>query len=1006
MRLARRCDAAPEQTLLPSRVESPISAVPVTSGVSGPSKLRGFIWHITTGEYTPECLLSGGSILHQDEGFDRSQRSDRSRHESEEQRRNRSQSPNGDRGSTRSRDGTGSRGLLSRFSGRSGAQKRVGRNRSENNPDLSKRVAPTYQPGGQTNDQDNRAPSATDWRATDFASRELRAWDEFDQPPFELPPNQDARDEPQQRHPMRAASRTRRLEDDYEDAGWETGTWDTRWSRSVDYRENASRGQQYDLASELRADTYEDYDYADYDALEYSLDTLARLGAVGESLGRVARVRLLVRRRPAAAALLTLFLLGFMLTCFAPLIPILRLGYDAVDISRRVTTLRGIVTDSSALFNATKLKEAQGEIDGITRDLYEINGAMNVAGAPLAAVNPEMRNYRLLVRIGYDVAASADEGINVVQTLLAPLQGGALSAGNSPGITTSDMQQAKAVLADARTRMQDALAAYNSLDPQHMPSQLQPGSKYDKLLGLLPTANSALQELSAMLNFMPQLLGVGQPAAYLVVAMDRTELRAGGGFTGNFGYLVLDGGKESKTYPLSLHDVYQLDQDYYQKNTANQADCASSGPQPPLIYWWWPYRDLPGCLYGWGLRDSNLSPNFPTNAAMALQIAQASGNVPTTVQTQGMIAITPTVIEEVLQAIAPKGLYLKDYNRTVTAQNLEHTIHEFQLGSKQPQNQQRKEFTHVLSSVMLDKIKSLHGSALKPVLAVLEKAIKEKDVQIYFSNPQAELVLEQLGLASTVYHGNSDGFFVVDTNDGGNKANQYVSEHQTDVVTLLPNGGALHHLQISVTYDKKGSVYQGTTNFEDYLDMQRTYLPGNATILGYSGFTPDVFGFSQCVGMFASAITDCVSPVHAITGVTTESDVAGRTMVMGSVLVQCGPYENYQSDYYACDTNPTPHTVNTYIEWYTPNAFKMDTSGHGTYTELIEKQAGSADFLLGVGDYLTVYVDTSQLHAKSPATGQDTLVTSDSQFAALIKDLQPVINHEKLLTDTHVTFHF
>jgi len=943
-----------------------------------------------------------------DDGFDRSRRPSRSRREPDDQNRTRSQSPSGNRDTTLDQKRKQPGGLLSRFTELRESGRHTSRRRRDP-AEQAKRVAPPYTPGIPSEEAPaSRAPSAADWRATDFDSRQLEAWDEQEVVPFQLPPQPDESSEYQAAAPRRARS-TRHLErdegweDEWEDAGWETGTWDTRWSRAIDVPNGAAPGMQ------TYPGGYDDYD--DYDALDYSLDTLARLGSLSEPLGRLARIRLLMRRRPAAAALLALFLLGFMLTCFAPLIPILRLGYDTVDIARRVTALRGIISDSSALFNTTKLTEAQSQIDGITQDLYEINGAMNLAGAPLAAINPEMRNYRLLVRIGYDTAASADEGLNVVQTLLAPLRGAALSAGGTQGISAADMQQAKAVLADATSRMQDALAAYNSLNPQYLPSQLQPGSKYGKLLGLLPTANSALQELSSMINFMPQLLGVGKPAGYLVVAMDRTELRAGGGFTGNFGYLVLDGGKESKTTPLSLHDVYQLDQQYYQKNITDPAQCSSSGPQPPLIYWWWPYRDIPACQYGWGLRDSNLSPNFPTNAAMGLQIAQASGDAPSNVQMQGMVAITPTVIEEILQAVAPNGLYLKDYNRTVTAQNLEHTIHEFQLGAKQPQDQSRKEFTHVLSSVLLDKIKSLHGSALKPVLSILEKALKEKDIQIYFSNPNAELVLQQLGLASTVSQGNGDGFMVVDTNAGGNKANQYVTETQTDVVTLLPNGGALHHLQVSITYNKTGSVYEGTTQFEDYLDIQRTYLPGTATVLGYSGFAPQTFGFSQCNGLYASPITDCTSPVHAITGVSTASDVPGRTMVMGTVLVQCGPNQDpaayMQSvDYNACYNNPTPHTQNVYMEWYTPNAFTMDASGHGTYTELVQKQAGSSDFLLGVGDYLTVYVDTSQLHAKASSVSQNTLVTSDAQFTALTKNLTPVINHQQLLTDTNVTFNF
>src|SRR5262249_57836288 len=136
-------------------------------------------------------------------------------------------------------------------------------------------------------------------------------------------------------------------------------------------------------------------------------------------------------------------------------------------------------------------------------------------------------------------------------------------------------------------------------------------------------------------------------------------------------------------------------------------------------------------------------------------------------------------------------------------------------GSRQPPTGDRKSFTHALSALLLDRLKQLHGSQLKQVVKVAQEALKAKDLQIYFSDARAELILRQLGLSSEIATGNGDGFFVVDTNDGGNKANTYVTEHQTDFVTLLPNGGALHRLQVQVTYDKLGPIYSHSDPYSD-----------------------------------------------------------------------------------------------------------------------------------------------------------------------------------------------
>jgi hypothetical protein len=816
-------------------------------------------------------------------------------------------------------------------------------------------------------DQPSRKPKARDWRATDFATGDLDEWDRHGEVPFEVPQDPDA---PQARHSgdgrdesdgrdrrdgrrgnsgryddERADDRSRgggrsgssrrddwnNWDDPEPEGAWETGSWDTAWAaddepldpfpsepraesrrsggRSRRRREPAIR-EERNLVGDLRQ-------ALDDDALAESLNTLAQLGAVTRPLSRVSRVRLLMQRRPAAAAMLAFFLLGFMLTCCAPLIPLARLGYDTVDLARHASHLQQMAAGGTAqLINGSKLTEAQADIAAIEGDLYEINGAVAVAGAPLGAVSPTVRNYQLLVRMGYDLTGAANESIQVAQSLLTPLEGGALSADSStPGITPADIQQARVLLADADARTLDAVAVYHQLDQNALPAQLKPA-----------------------------LLGVGQPAYYLAIAMDRSELRPGGGFQGNFGILELDGGKQSKTTPFGLKNTYVLDQLYAQKFGAITADCGHPVTDPPNSAWWWPVR----CVntYGWGLRDSNLSPDFPTNARTAIQIAQGAGETPNGAPIQGVVAFTPGLIEDILKATGP--LPMPEYNTTVTASNLEQTIHKYQLSTPAAQGQDRKQFTHDLASQLLARIKSMHGSGLKTIFTIAEQAIVSKDLQVYLSDPRAELILQQLGLASTISTGGGDGFFVVDANDGGNKANLYVTETQTDLVTLLPNGGAYHRLAVSVTYDKNGhDVFNPGSTFYDYSDVQRTYLPGDATITGWSGYTPSIFGPSACQGNnYATIISDC-SQAHGIFGVTTNSDTPGRAMVMGPLLVLCSslPQSNINSfssnqEETECLTPQPAHTQTIFLSWYTPHAYTVDGSGHGTYSELVEKQAG------------------------------------------------------------------
>ncbi len=655
--------------------------------------------------------------------------------------------------------------------------------------------------------------------------------------------------------------------------GWESGG---EWGEPA-----APNDAHWNLVGDLRGSL-------DANVISESLSTMAQLGAVSRPTTRAARIRLLLRRRPAAAAMLAFFLLSFMLTCCAPLVPLIRLGYDVTDLARRAEDLRALSAGGvTSLINASNITRAQQDIAAIESDLYEINGAVAVIGAPAGAVSKTARNYQLLVRIGYDLTGAASESLQIAQTLVTPLEGGALSADSTtPGIQPADLQQARVLLSDAYARSLDAIAAYQQLDPQALPAQLKPGSKYGAYLAQLPLVVKVFGEVKDLIDAAPALLGVGQPAYFLAIAMDSSELRPGGGFQGNYGLLELDGGKQSKTHPFGLSDTYSLDQ-VYTKNAAQNPlpyGCSHQVTLPTNLYWWWPYR----CIqqFGWGLRDSNLSPDFPTNARLAMQIVEAGGGTPNGAPIQGVVAFTPGLIQKILEVTG--NLPMPDYHTIVTPQNLEQQIHYFQLHVPTANGQDRKQFTHDLSKALLDRLKALHGSGLKVIFQIAAESIQSKDLQVYLADPRAELVLRQLGLASTVATGQGDGYFVVDTNDGGNKANLFVTEQQTDYVTLLPNGGAFHRLAISVTYDKKGDIFNPGSSFYDYSDIQRTYMPGDATIVGWSGFNPSIFSPGGCGSGYSSIITDC-SSAHGIFTTTTASDVAGRTMVMGALMVMCGP---------------------------------------------------------------------------------------------------------------------
>ena len=74
----------------------------------------------------------------------------------------------------------------------------------------------------------------------------------------------------------------------------------------------------------------------------------------------------------------------------------------------------------------------------------------------------------------------------------------------------------------------------------------------------------------------------------------------------------------------------------------------------------------------WGVRDSNLSGDFPTTARMTMQLFEAEGGGPV----DGDIAFTPALIGHILDVTGP--IKVPGYNETITSKNLEDRLHYYQ----------------------------------------------------------------------------------------------------------------------------------------------------------------------------------------------------------------------------------------------------------------------------------------------------------------------------------------
>lgn len=488
--------------------------------------------------------------------------------------------------------------------------------------------------------------------------------------------------------------------------------------------------------------------------------------------------------------------------------------------------------DLLSALNAQKLAQARTQMARAQDDFLYLQDLVNRPDIQslLQRWAPQYSNKldmaRHLIQVALDVSRMGQELIGVAQIGTNVLHGGTLLSSNSqkPLLTTDDINTIEAALVHAQYYITDIQTQTKQVNlatlPFGSPSQKAQLTKY---LNLIPQAQGTISQIQELVGPVSWLLGVGHQRRFLVQTLDRAELRPSGGFEGQYGILTVQDGRMG---PLSLRDITLLD---YAEN-GNEL-----GNHPPAQYKWIDFGNF-------GVRDANLSADYPTNARFIIQLFQAEGGGPV----DGDIQFTPVLIEQLLQMTGP--LQVKEYNETITAQNLEDKLHAYQqnytLIGKQQQitgtdtHSTRKAFTSLVGSLLLARAKSLKMNQLLQFGKIVLKDLQTRDLQIYFTNPTAEQWLMQNGYSGAMprFTNGTDGFMVVQANISISKATQFVHSTFNDQVTLDANGGATHNLQIILNYhvspDQQSAIYGNTT----YADYMRVYAPANAQFLSGNGF--------------------------------------------------------------------------------------------------------------------------------------------------------------------------
>ncbi len=300
----------------------------------------------------------------------------------------------------------------------------------------------------------------------------------------------------------------------------------------------------------------------------------------------------------------------------------------------------------------------------------------------------------------------------------------------------------------------------------------------------LSSLKSQLEQSRNMLEIIPSALGAGESKTYLVLFQNDAELRPTGGFIGSVGFISLSSGSFSN---FEVYDVYSLD-----------GQLKGHVEPPPAL------KSYLGEA-GWYLRDSNWDPDFPTSARRAQWFVDKEINR----QVDGVIAVNLALAKRILEVTGPVSL--PDFGEKVSSENLfDRAVYQSEA-TFFPGSSNKKDFLGSLAKVLFAELKSSNFSKQFQFANVLLNSIKEKNLQVFL--PQAQTEVRKIGLDGSLNQSDcaqetciEDPLFLVDTNVGVNKVNNFLKREITHSININKNEIS-HDVKIKFTNESKSDSW-------------------------------------------------------------------------------------------------------------------------------------------------------------------------------------------------------
>ena len=353
-------------------------------------------------------------------------------------------------------------------------------------------------------------------------------------------------------------------------------------------------------------------------------------------------------------------------------------------------------------------------------------------------------------------------------------------------------------LAQAKIQVTLAQEELNQLKDEQLIGSMQ--TVVDQLQEILPSIYAAVELITPFAQSIDELAGVGSDRQWLLLFLNNTEMRPGGGFMGVYGLLQI---RDGEILDISTDNTYSIDE-------LVESDAYNVVP-PQAI------SDYLG-LDTWYFRDANWAPDFAESSKTSVQLLRqeyAFAGLPVP-EIHGVIGLTPTVIENLLNIV---GDITVD-GTTFTSENFTETLeYEVEYGFVESGVawEDRKEIINDLMDEIMARLMNTQIAQLPALINVFSSMFTQKQMALYSFDAQTQVVFEDAGWASIMDISDSDDYLmVVDANMGALKTDHAMSKEIEYAIEKVDDH---YEAYVDITYHHNGDFNWRTTRYQSYTSV-------------------------------------------------------------------------------------------------------------------------------------------------------------------------------------------